>query len=57
MTQGGLVLPTLFDVSVDIVVRDWMSLTVEDNFATHKGLGMAALRCMGVFYANDIIIS
>ena len=34
-----------------------MSLTMEDESATHEGLGMAVGRCMGVFYADDSMIS
>ena len=29
-TQGGIGLPTLFKVAVNSVVRNWLSLTVED---------------------------
>ena len=43
-------------MSVDSVVRHWLSLTVEDKFAIHDRLGMAMGRSMGVFYADDGLI-
>ena len=54
--QGGLALPTLFNVEVESVVRQWLSLIVEDDSTTHEGLWMAVGRFMGVFYADDGII-
>ena len=30
-TKGGLALPALFNVTVESVVRHWLSLTVEDQ--------------------------
>ena len=51
--QGGLALKPLFTVSVDSVVRHWMSLKLEDKAATHGGLGMEVGWCMVVFYAYD----
>ena len=49
-------MPTLFNVSVDSVVRHLISLTVEENSATHDRLGIAVGRYMGVFYADDSMI-
>ena len=37
-TQGGLILPTLFNLIVKNAVRNWIVLTVEDKLVTHKGL-------------------
>ena len=37
-TQGGLILPTLFNLISDNSVRNWIVLTVEDKLVTHKGL-------------------
>ena len=48
--QWGLAFPTLLNVAVDIVFHHWMSLTVEDESATHEGLRIAVGWCMGVFY-------
>ena len=53
MTEGGLALPTLFNVAVDSVVRHWMSLTVEGKYATYELLGMAVGWYMGMFYAYE----
>ena len=48
--------PTLFNVAVGIVVRHCISLTVEDNYATHDVIGMALGRCMEVFYVCYVMI-
>ena len=55
-TQGGLASPTLLNVAVDSVVTNWLSLTVEDNSATHVKLGVAVGRYMGAFYVDDGMI-
>ena len=55
-TQGGIVLTTLFNVAVYSVVYDCMPLTVEDESATHEGLGMSLGRCMVVFYSDEGMI-
>ena len=56
MTKGGLALTTLFNVAVDSVICHWLSLTVEENSATHDGIGMVVGRCIGMFYADDSMI-
>ena len=56
MTQGVLELPTIFNVEVEIVVHHWLSLTLEDDSATHDRLGMVVGRCKGVFYVDDGMI-
>ena len=38
-TQGGLVSPTLFNVVVDNVIRNWLAMTVEDQRVAHDRLG------------------
>ena len=43
--------PTLLNVEVGSVVCHWLSLIVEDNFATHDGIYMAVGRFVGGFYA------
>ena len=43
-------------MTVDSMVRLWISLTVEDKYDTHDGLGMAVGRCMSVFYVDDVMI-
>ena len=52
-TQGGLISPTLFNLIVDNVVRNWLALAVEDELVTHKGLELEVVRCLGLFYANS----
>ena len=48
--------PTLFNVTVDSVVRNWLSMTVGDNAVIHDGLGHAVGRILGVFYEEDGIL-
>ena len=55
-TQGELALPIMFNVSVESVIRHWMSLTVEDEQATHEGLWIVVGKCMVLFYADDGMI-
>ena len=45
--------PTLFDVSVDSVVRHWFSLIVEYKSFIQDGLVHAAVWIIGVFYVDD----
>ena len=40
-TQGGMVLPPLFNVAVESLVCHWLSITVEDAVVIHDGLGHA----------------
>ena len=49
-------MPKLFNVAVDRVVCHWISLTVENKYATHEGIGMPVGQCMGVFYADDVMV-
>ena len=56
MTQGGIALPSLFNLVVESVVRHWMSLAVEDESATHEGLGTTVGQFMGIFYADGGMI-
>ena len=55
-TQGVLTSPKLSNVSLDSMVRRWLSLTVEDESAIHDGLGMDVGRIMRVFHADDSLI-
>ena len=55
-TQVGLASTTLFNMEVDSVVHQWLSLTVEEISTTHDGLGMTVGMCMGVFYVDDRMI-
>ena len=41
-TQGGIISPTLFNLSVDNVVRNWLALMVEDELVAYEGLRLAA---------------
>ena len=55
-TQGGLILPTLFNFIVVNVVRNWRELTVEGQLVAHKGLVLTAGRCLVIFYPGDSVV-
>ena len=54
--MGGMTSLTLFNVVVDNVVHNWLSMKVEDDMVIHDGLVHAVVRSMGVFYADDGLI-
>ena len=56
-TQGGLVSLTLLNVVVDNVITTWLEMIVEDQRLTNDGLGDTVRRCLGVFYANNGMVS
>ena len=53
MTQGGLAYPTFFNVVVDIVIRHWLSLNIDNPAATHNCVGEEVGQKMGVFHADN----
>ena len=55
-TQGGLTFTTLFNVAVDNVVRNWLSITVEDDMIINYGMVHVVIWSMGVFYAENGLI-
>ena len=55
--QIGLVSLTLLNVVVDNVIRTWLEMIVEDQRLTNDGLGDTVRRCLGVFYANNGMVS
>ena len=54
--QGGLISITLFNLIMDIVVRNWLALTVEEKLVAQEGLVLAVGRCLGIFYTDDGIV-
>ena len=54
--QGGLVLPTLFNIVVDNFIQTWLAMTLEDQGVTHNGMGEAARHCLGIFHIDDDIV-
>ena len=47
----------MFNLIVNNVVSNWLVMTVEDQLVYHDRLGLAAGRCLGLFYAdNDRVI-
>ena len=55
-TQVELISTTLFNVVVDNVVWSWLAMNVEDQKVVQEGLGINVGRCLGVFYAEDVIV-
>ena len=53
--KGGLVSPTLFSVVVENIIRTWLAITVDDQRVAHDRMREAVGRCLGVFYADDVI--
>ena len=51
--QVVLVSLKIFNVVVDIVIRIWSAIILEEQRVAHDGLGETIGRCLGVFYAND----
>ena len=49
-------MPTLLNVTVDSVVRHWISLMVEDEAVIQEGLGHAVGQKLRVFYVYDGIL-
>ena len=52
-TQGGLILLTLFDLIFNNIVRNCLTLMVEDQLVAQEGMVLSVSRCMGIFYAYD----
>ena len=55
-TQGGIILPILFNFVVNILVSNWLALMVEYQLVAHKVLGFAVGRCMGLLYADNSVV-
>ena len=56
VTQGGLILPTLFNMVFDNVVQNWLSMVLEDKLFTHDGMELAVGQCMWIFYTDDGLV-
>ena len=52
-TQGGLLLPTLFNFIVGIVLQKWLALTVGDQLVLQEVLVLAVGRFLVILYADD----
>ena len=46
----------VFNVVVDILVRHWLSLTVEDESYVCDRIGVAVGRILGIYYAYDVLV-
>ena len=55
-TQDELASTTLFNVTVDSVVRHWLSLMVEDEVVIQYGIVHVVEQSLGVFYIDDGIL-
>ena len=38
------------------MVRNWLTMTVEDQYVVHKRLEIAVGGCLGLFYADNILV-
>ena len=54
--QGGLISPTLFNLIIGKVVWKWLAMMVEDQLVAQEGLVIEVGRCMGLFYADNIVV-
>ena len=52
-THGGIASPMLFNVGVDIVLRHWLFITVEDVAVIQDGMGYTVGWILGVFYVDN----
>ena len=55
-TKGGLVSPNLFNLVINNVVHNWLSMPVEDELVAQDGMGLAVGRCIWIFYADDSLV-
>ena len=53
--QGGPVSPTIFNVMVDAIIREWIRQTLGDN-ALATGIGEEIRWFMAAFYADDRLL-
>ena len=37
-------------------MRNWLALTVEDQLVAQEGLVLAVVRCLGLFYEDNIVM-
>ena len=54
--QGGLILSTLFNMVVENVLHNYLSMTIKDKLFAHDGLGLTLGRCMGMFDADEVLV-
>ena len=55
-TQERLILLTLFILIVNTIVQNWLALMVEDQLVPDEGLGILVGRCLGLFYADNLMV-
>ena len=41
---------------MEIVVRNWLALTVEDQLVDQEGLGLSVGSCLGFLYVNNGVV-
>jgi len=53
---GSILGPLIFNIVVDLVVRYWMTIMVDDG-GTSAMTGLTVKECLLLFYANDGMIA
>ena len=48
--------PTLFKIVVNNVLRNFISMMVEEKLVACGGMGIAVGWYMGIFYANGVLV-
>ena len=43
-------------MTIENVVQNWLALIVEDELFAHEGLELAVGRCLGLFYAGNVMV-
>ena len=49
-------MPTLFSLTVDNVVWNWLELMAKEQLVAQEGLGLALGRCLVLLYANEGVV-
>jgi hypothetical protein len=56
VTQGDIVSPTIFNIVVDAIVRNWLNLVLDDGSEVN-GFGQTVQEQLVLFYADDGLLA
>ena len=56
VTQGGPLSPRLFNIMVDVIIREWMRQVMRPKAAA-EGVGLEVRKLLACFYVDDGIIA